>query len=109
MEYTILTKKSSAEITEEQTTLLLAQYEEQCNALTAHGYDMEKRYKVHYFGSPYTNDITRDDVISDAIQRLAIKDGYDLVEYKNGNIGFVAYYNGVENGFEIVGEAESED
>lgn len=38
-----------------------------------------------------------------AIQHLAIKEGYDMVQFSNGNYGFVAYYNGVPNGFEIIG------
>ena len=111
MNYTLLTK-SSLEIVqkdlgqEEETRQLLALYNEQYALLTAHGYDMEKCYKVHFFDSPYTYDKTQDDVIADAIQRLAIKDGYDIVKWENGNIGFVAYYSGVENGFEIIGESE---
>ena len=40
--------------------------------------------------------------IDEQIQYLAIKDGYDLVRFSNGNLGFVAYYNGHENGFEII-------
>ena len=38
-----------------------------------------------------------------AIQHLAIKEGYDMGQLSNGNYGFVAYYNGVPNGFEIIG------
>jgi len=44
----------------------------------------------------------------DAIQHLAIKDGYDLIQFENGNYGYVAYYNGIENGFEILGESEED-
>ena len=40
--------------------------------------------------------------IDEAIQHLDIKEGYDMVQYNNGNIGFVAYYNGEANGFEII-------
>jgi hypothetical protein len=40
--------------------------------------------------------------IDEYIQFLAIKDGYDLVRFSNGNLGFVAYYNGHENAFEII-------
>lgn len=37
-----------------------------------------------------------------AIQMLSIKEGFDVVEYENGNIGVMAYYDGRENGFELV-------
>lgn len=40
--------------------------------------------------------------INEQIQYLAIKDGVDLVQFENGNYGFVAYYNGHENAFEII-------
>ena len=40
--------------------------------------------------------------IEGEIQCLAIKDGVNLVRFSNGNLGFVAYYNGHENGFEII-------
>ena len=40
--------------------------------------------------------------ITDYIQYLAIKDGVNLVRFPNGNLGFVAYYSGHENGFEII-------
>ena len=36
------------------------------------------------------------------IQYLAVKDGVDLVRFENGNLGYVAYYNGHENAFEII-------
>lgn len=80
-------------------------YEEQYKALEQHGYAYDyKLYEIHFFDSPYTNDRTVISDINDAIQSLAIKDGADLVEYENGNIGFVASYNGVMNGFEIIKE-----
>ena len=40
--------------------------------------------------------------IDEYIQYLAVKDGVNLVRFPNGNLGFVAYYNGHENGFEII-------
>lgn len=40
--------------------------------------------------------------IDEMIQYLAIKDGVDLVRFSNGNLGYVAYYNGYENAFEIM-------
>ena len=41
--------------------------------------------------------------IYDAIQTLSIKDGANLVKFSNGNIGYVAYYNGKLSSFEIIG------
>ena len=90
------------------------QYERECNNLVEeqdtilkeYGIEFDKRYKIHMFDSKYTFDFTKDMDIDYAIQCLAIKDGYDLVRYDNGNLGYVAYYNGRENGFEIL---ESED
>lgn len=40
--------------------------------------------------------------IDEYTQYLAVKDGVNLVRFSNGNLGFVAYYNGHENGFEII-------
>ena len=40
--------------------------------------------------------------VNDCIDRLAIKDGLNLVKFENGNIGFMGTYNGYENGFEII-------
>lgn len=45
--------------------------------------------------------------IDEYIQYLAIKDGLDLVRFENGNLGFIAYYNGHENGFEIIQTEEN--
>lgn len=36
------------------------------------------------------------------IDGLNIKDGYDLVQWENGNIGFLAYYSTLLDGFEII-------
>lgn len=41
--------------------------------------------------------------IDEAIEYLNMKDGADLVQFCNGNYGFVAYYNGKEDAFEIIG------
>lgn len=40
--------------------------------------------------------------IDEQVQYLAVKDGFNLVRFPNGNLGFIAYYNGHENGFEII-------
>ena len=55
----------------------------------------------HFFDSPFSDEREEHWNVYDAIQCLAIKDGVDLVQYGNGNYGFVAYYSGTANGFEI--------
>ena len=40
--------------------------------------------------------------IDDYLEYLAVKDGINLVKFKNGNLGYIAYYNCHENGFEII-------
>ena len=50
----------------------------------------------------FTNGHTGFFTIDEAIQRLDIKEGFDMVQFSNGNLGFVAYYDGVPNGFEII-------
>lgn len=40
--------------------------------------------------------------IDDYLEYLAVKDGVDLVRFNNGNLGYIAYYNCHENGFEII-------
>lgn len=47
--------------------------------------------------------------IDEFTQYLAVKDGVDLVRFSNGNLGFIAYYNGHENGFEIIPTEMSAD
>ena len=45
------------------------------------------------------------DTIYDALQSLALKDGADLVEFEDGNIGYIGYYNGFlieTNNFKIL-------
>lgn len=59
-------------------------------------------HTIHFFDSAFFNESTEEMTINDAIECLAIKDGVDLVQFENGNKGFVAYYNTHENGFEII-------
>ena len=81
---------------------------EQDEILKANRFVFDKKYKVHLFDSRYRNGTYICEEINEAIQYLSIKDGYDLVRFENGNIGFVAYYNGTENGFEILSESEDD-
>lgn len=81
---------------------------EQNIILKENGYEFDKSYLIHFFDSVFRNDFTGSMNIDYAIECLAIKDGVDVVQYENGNYGFVAYYNGHENGFEILGEDDEE-
>ena len=62
-----------------------------------------KNYICHFFDSAWFDEETIEMDIDDAIQCLAIKDGVDMVQFSNGNYGFVAYYSGETNGFEVIG------
>lgn len=78
--------------------------EEQNEKLKIFGYE-DKYYDnhlIHFFDSKFFNDTTIEETIDNAIEMLAIKDGVDLVKFDNGNLGYVAYYNGLLNGFEII-------
>ena len=55
---------------------------------------------THFCNDFYRYAATKE--IDEYIQYLAVKDGVDLVRFSNGNLGYVAYYNGHENGFEII-------
>lgn len=111
--YKILTNKSVLDIPYKNDT----QHTEECEALVkeqdeilkANGFDLFKRYKIHILDSHYSNETYINEEINEAVQYLAIKDGVDLVQFENGNYGFVAYYNGYENGFEILGSEDDED
>ena len=54
----------------------------------------------HFLNEHYLYTDTRE--IEYYLEYFAIKDGCKLVRFQNGNIGFVAYYNRHENGFEII-------
>lgn len=62
------------------------------------------KHLCHFFETVYTRDRVEILDVDEAIQQLAIKDAYDLVQFCIGNngFGFVAYYNGVANGFEVI-------
>ena len=98
--YVIITKNQVYESEPEKIVEEIVEEQEEKRKLL--GLDGD-HYVCHFFDSPYSNDFTEETSIENAIQRLAIKDGYDMVQFQNGNYGFVAYYNGIVNGFEIIG------
>ena len=105
--FKVLTGKSVLEIPyeneEEYEKDILTMVEEHNNILAQHMYKQyAENYLIHFFDSVFFDETYMGLEICDAIECLAIKDGYDLVQYENGNIGIVAYYNGNNNGFEII-------
>lgn len=91
---------------DEETQHIAIQVVEQNEILNSYGYpnsnDDTDLYVIHFFNSAYSYDSVSIITLYDAIQGLAIKDGVDLVKYDNDRIGFVAYYNGHKDGFEIL-------
>lgn len=80
-------------------------YEEQKTKCAELGIDTSfegKKVKIHIFDTPFGDECITEMNIYDAIEGLAIKDGVDLVQYENGNYGFVSYYNMKKDAFEIL-------
>lgn len=105
--FTIITKKGvydyNAEFDENWSEDLLCLQDEKLAEL---GISLFTTKTIHFFDSPFCDEETMEIDPYSAIDFLAIKDGADLVRYENGNVGFVAYYNGNVNGFEIIKESE---
>lgn len=102
--YKIVTNLKLYDIGEENEEMLRERLvEEQDEYLTNRGYEIfQTDYLIHFFDSQWFNETITEMDIYTAIQCLAIKDGADLVKYENGHYGYVAYYNGGKNGFEIL-------
>ena len=94
-EYIIITRNKTYESDPED--IVEEQYEKR-EILGLNG----DNYLCHYFNSGFYDDHMMECNIDDAIQHLACKDGVDMVQFENGNYGFVAYYSGEENAFEII-------
>lgn len=103
--YTVITKHQVyGDYNPESEREVELRYEEQLEKLEILGFKYERMadYVCHFFDSAYFDEETCVTSIPEAIECLAIKDGVDLVLFENGNYGFVAYYNGNENGFELI-------
>lgn len=112
--YKILTDRGLYDLDFEngdEEAVRLAFFEEQIETLKKHGYEFNRSndYYVHLFESDFHYERKWNMTLYDALDILAVKDGIDLVQFDNGNVGFVAYYNGRENGFEILGDAVCEE
>lgn len=66
-------------------------------------HDESSEDDFRYVMAEFFEERTEEMSVDVALECLAIKDGADLVQYENGNYGFVAFYNGRQNGFEIIG------
>ena len=113
--FRVLTKISAQDIpyeTDEQHERdFLALIDEQDKILESLMYkrDYKTEYLCHFFDSAFYDEMHTGMIIDDAVEYLATKEGIDLVEYENGNIGFVAYYGTNYNGFEILRDRYMED
>ena len=96
LDYTIITRNR---VYESEPEDIMREQEEKRNILGLNN----KNYICHFFDSAWFDEETIEMDIDDAIQCLAIKDGVDMVQFSNGNYGFVAYYSGDTNGFEVIG------
>ena len=96
LDYTIITRNR---VYESEPEDIMREQEEKRNILGLNN----KNYICHFFDSAWFDEETIEMDIDDAIQCLAIKDGVDMVQFSNGNYGFVAYYSGETNGFEVIG------
>ena len=82
---------------------LLEEQEAKCKTLGIDTNFWADEVVVHFFDSPFFDERTQWATVYDALNMLAIKDGVDMVQFANSNYGFIAYYNGNANGFEIIG------
>ena len=99
--YKVLTNVSVIDMEDEPSGEFFA---EQDNVLKTMGItnDWQVTYLVHFFNSSFFDESVAFMDIADAIECLAIKEGADVVQFENGNIGFVAYYGNEVNGFEVI-------
>ena len=96
LDYTIITRNR---VYESEPEDIVCEQEEKRNILGLNN----GNYICHFFDSAWFDEEIIEMDIDDAIQCLAIKDGVDMVQFSNGNYGFVAYYSGETNGFEVIG------
>ena len=96
LDYTIITHNR---VYESESEDIVREQKEKRNILGLNN----ANYICHFFDSAWFDEEIIEMDIDDAIQCLAIKDGVDMVQFSNGNYGFVAYYSGETNGFEVIG------
>ena len=98
LDFTVITKHQVSNCCDNPEKIIAEQEEKR----KVFGLVDDEQYLCHFFESKFSNGRTAYYTIDDAIQCLAIKEGYDMVQFSNGNFGFVAYYGSEVNGFEIL-------
>ena len=101
--YTIITK---ARVYESEPEEIAKEIEEKMAILHLNN---NEDYLCHFFDSDFHYEVDEYLPINEAIQGLAIKDGYNIVIFEGYGFGFVAYYNGEENGFAILDAQKGSD
>ena len=99
LNYTIVTNN---QVNKSNPEILYLEQEQKAKELGLDTSFSAKEINVHFFNSRFFDESYTNSNIYDALENLAAKDGIDLVQYENGNYGYVAYYNGNRNGFEIL-------
>ena len=98
LNFTVITKHQVSNCCDDPEKIIAEQEEKR----EIFGIVDDDQYLCHFFNSKFSNGRTAYYTIDDAIQCLAIKEGFDMVQFSNGNLGFVAFYDGTPNGFEII-------
>lgn len=102
-QYKVLTRKSILNVDSENEFIVSALIEEQNGILENAGIDINNDfYIVRFFDNAFRNESIESITIYDAVQRLAAKEGYDLVIFEGGHIGYISYYGSDCDGFEIL-------
>lgn len=102
-QYKVLTRKSILDVDSENELVVSALIEEQNGILENAGIDINNDfYIVRFFENAFRDESIESLTICDAVQRLAIKEGYDLVIFEGGHIGYISYYGSDCDGFEIL-------
>ena len=102
--YQVITRDSILDVDylsdDEYDEYLSGIYDEQLYILRSLGYEYDGEcYLITFLSNGNTYDCL---YISEAIEMLALKDGADLVKFKDGSIGFVGYYPGyLDNAFKL--------
>ena len=98
LDFTVITKHQVSNCCDDPEKIIAEQEEKR----KVFGLNDDEYYLCHFFNSSFFFEATDYYTIDNAIPCLAIKEGFDMVQFSNGNLGFVAYYNGEANGFEII-------
>ena len=110
--YTLATKHSLDDVNRiidrfynHQDDILEAYTKEQDKTLKSEGITHFDNYTMRFFKDNTENTTrTEKECIYEAMQKLSIKEGVELVRLENNNLAYIAFYGSYVNGFEIVKE-----